>query len=122
MGGRGSSSGITAGGNTTPAQNAVIDKFKRKLSVGAKGVSKYGGSDSTIIEAPTFKVNKDGTVDYRMVGRKIIPAMKFDTIGVGNTPEKARTTISTGKIMKDGLVNPNRNQVTEEIVRKKKKK
>lgn len=122
MGGRGSSSGITAGGNTTPAQNAVIDKFKRKLSVGANGVSKYGGSDSTIIEVPTFKVNKDGTVDYRMVGRKIIPAMKFDTIGVGNTPEKVRTTISTGKIMKDGLVNPNRNQVTEEIVRKKKKK
>lgn len=124
MGGRGSSfSGGTAiKSNVSRAQNSVINKLKSKLTVGAKGISKYGGSGSTISEAPIFKVNKDGTVNYRVVGREIIPARKYSTIGVGNTPEKIRITVSTGKIMRDGLVKPNSNQHTEEIVAKKKRK
>lgn len=62
-------------------ENGIIER----LDIERMYIPKFGGDSSKIIEAPTFSRNKDGTISYRIVGERIIPAQKSVTIGVGNT-------------------------------------
>lgn len=117
MGGRGGE-----GGTMTASQAKLVEKIKSKLKVGSIGTSRFGGQDSKIKESPTFTRNKDGSISYRVVGERILYAEKSVTIGVGDRPERLRTTISTGRIMKDGLIIENKKQFTEVVVNKKRKK
>ena len=100
--------------NATDEQRKIIDKFSERLAVGKNGTMRYGGDQATIVEAPTFSRLENGDIEYRVVGVREIPAQKSYVIGVGDTKEKTRTTISTGIIKQDGLIINNRNEVTEE--------
>lgn len=105
--------------NATEEQRKIIDKFSERLAVGKNGTMKYGGDQSTIVEAPTFTRLENGDIAYRIVGVRETPAQKSYVIGVGDTKAKTRTTISTGTIKQDGLIINNRNEVTEETGVKK---
>lgn len=100
--------------NATEEQRKIIDRFSERLAVGKKGTMKYGGDQSTIVEAPTFSMLENGDIEYRLVGVREKPAIKSNVIGVGDTKASTKTTISTGIIKQDGLIINNRNEVTEE--------
>lgn len=116
--GRGSS-GI--GLKPTKQQATQMNKMRSKFSVGARGTYKYGGDGAAITDAPTFKMNPDGSISYRVVGERVLPYAKSETIGVGDLPERKRTIVSTGKITSGGVIMPNKNNVTEIAVKRKKK-
>lgn len=106
----------------TKQQAIEMNKMRSKLSFGARGTYKYGGDGATITDVPTFKMNPDGSVSYRVVGERVLPYEKFETIGVGDLPERKRTIVSTGKITSGGLILPNKNDVTEISVKRSKRR
>lgn len=97
----------------TKEQQQLIDKMERKLTVGSKGTSRYGGSGSTIIEAPTFTQNSDGSINYRLVGQKIVKGEKSVVMGSGGIKPHIRTTISTGTINRYGNTINMKNEIKE---------
>lgn len=105
MGGRGGSSGLSS---FTDAQNTAISRIKKALS-----------KNKHISSQPTFKRNRDGTVEYsytetrkfaREKGGKIQSATKADTY--------ERTTIFSGTIGKDGLRKEKKPIKTERLLKR----
>lgn len=107
MGGRGGSSGMST----------VSYEQKRKMNNLVKRNAEYKGHST-----PKFTTNKDGSVSYQyktertyeyVHGGKMQDPAKNDVI--------LRTTVESGKIMKDGLIKKNKSIKTEKIIKKGKR-
>lgn len=111
-----------SGAGPTEQQQKQISRIQSRFAEGASGTYKFGGDGAKISEAPTFKKNPDGSISYRLVGKRTLPYEKSVTIGVGDRPERERTTISTGIITKDGVIKQNKNETTEVAVGRSRQK
>lgn len=123
--GRGSSKagvGSTKLKFSSPEQEKMINKIKTRFKAGSKGILRIGGDSTTIIKDPEFKMNADGSIQYTAIGERILPAQKNLGFGVGDIPERKRTTTTVGRINKDGSLAKLSSSYTEEVVRKARKR
>ena len=107
---------------SSPEQEKMINKIKTRFKAGSKGILRIGGDSTTIIKDPEFKMNDDGSIQYTAIGERILPAQKNLGFGVGDIPERKRTTTTVGRINKDGSLVKLSSSYTEEVVRKARKR
>lgn len=104
MGGRGGSSGLHS---ATPEQKKKMANIERTIAK-----NKFA-SDLK------FSKNKDGSIGFEYKEERIIHKEKG---GKMQSPDKAdiylRTTIKSGRILKDGLIKHNKDEKEEKLVRR----
>ena len=100
MGGRGSSSGKAGSGtgnrkvreyNNTKinqGQQAVIDRFNKKMPVGSNAPPSFGGG--VLMEPIKYTLQADGTIEYKAKTMKLNSGDESVTIGVGSIPPSVR--------------------------------
>ena len=105
MGGRGGSSGLS---HFTDAQHSVIRRMQNALS-----------KRNNISSQPTFKRNRDGTVEYSYTETRNYTKEKggkWQSATKGDVYE--RTTVFSGTIGKDGLRKERKPVKTEKMIRR----
>lgn len=84
-------------------QQAVIDRFNKKMPVGSNTSPKLGGG--VLMEPIKYTLQADGTIEYKTKTMVLNSGEKSVTIGDGDIPPHVRIYETTGKIMRDANIN-----------------
>ena len=88
-------------------QQAVIDRFNKRVPVGSNAPSRLGGG--VLMEPIKYTLQANGTIEYKTKTMKLTGGDESVVIGVGNIPPRVRIYETTGKIMRDANINNMKN-------------